>query len=451
MKPDENITQLVRLLVERQQAPPGTVSRGGPQVILFLGRSCADAAGVPDMLAMARQVMRDPDLAAMYADRNLQDDEQLAIAFAEYLAEMTGAQRMRMLQSFYERIPVPAFYQDLALLVKGGYFRHILTTSIDTLLEQALNGAGLWVDKDYQVISLGLKEERKTYGRPGEMSSDRITLVKLHGDLAQNQAAITKEEIADALEPQRYFVKGELSGDLVVVGYEFESQPLNRWLSWVPGDAWWVSEDRPEGDEIAAIESRRNIQYITGQAARPENFFGQLLYLLWRVVAPSEEGVLPAEREAYEETEGFEEDYSDEEYIRSQLHRTKAMLANLEQSAGPDQRNVAWTNQIQYQRQRAADLEDQLRGLESSREHLLDLLQHIDKTVREKADDPNLSTYLKNQVKSVVKEYQRQEPNQVIVSAAIGATLVMAERMGVDKEVLNELSKFAPTAWGRRA
>ena len=455
MKPSEPLTQLVKQLLERRSG------QGGRPFILFLGRECADAAGVPDTLTMARQVLSDPDLKQIYDERDLQDDEQILEAFMDFLGEMTSSQRLRMLQSFYSRLPVPAFYQDLALLVKAGFFRHILTTSVDTLLEQALNGAGLWPEKDYQVISLGLQTDRDQAinKRAPYSHSDldgMITIVKLHGDLAQNQVAITREEIADALEPQRYFVKGELAGDLVAVGYEFESQPLNRWLSWVPGDIWWVSEAMPSGNDFESIEERRRVQFITGASALPDAFFSQLVYMLWRAPAGSAEngGVVDAAR-LYEE-EGdwesfFKDDYSDSEYIQTQLRRSQATLLSLEQAATPDQRNSqSWQSQIEYQRKRITELEDQLRSLEDNRSQVLDLMQSVSKAARKSADDPNLAAFLKAQMRSVQREYEREQPNQAIVSAAIGATLTLAERLEVDKNILDNLAKFAPSAWGRR-
>jgi hypothetical protein len=449
VKPAENLTQLVRMLVERRSG------YGGAPLILFLGRSCAAAAGVPDTLSIARQVISDPDLKQMYSECDLADDNQVLEVFTDFLADLTASQRLRMLQSFYARLAVPSFYQDLALLIQAGYFRHILTTSIDTLLEQALNGAGLWPEKDYQVIGLGMSSEKKPTNSARSAPDERITIVKLHGDLAQSQVAITREEIAGALEPQRYFIKGELAGDLVVVGYEFESQPLNRWLSWVPGDAWWVSEEMPGGEEIAAIEETRRIFHITGDAARPENFFGQLVYLLWHtpLFLQEKEAVVEAasEYDKEEDWESFvEEEFSDVEFIQSQLQRSRAMLINLEQTAGPDQRGLSWQSQIEYQRKRITELEDQLRSLEGNRNQVLDLLIKVNKAAGKSASDPNLTTFLRAQLRSVRREYERPEPNQAIVSAAIGATLSLAERLDVDKDTLDSLSKFAPTSWGRR-
>jgi hypothetical protein len=125
-------------------------------------------------------------------------------------------------------------------------------------------------------------------------------------------------------------------------------------------------------------------------------------------------------------------------------------LINLEQTAGPDQRGLSWQSQIEYQRKRITELEDQLRSLEGNRNQVLDLLIKVNKAAGKSASDPNLTTFLRAQLRSVRREYERPEPNQAIVSAAIGATLSLAERLDVDKDTLDSLSKFAPTSWGRR-
>jgi hypothetical protein len=453
MRPNDELTQLAKFLAERKEA------YASGSLILFLGRECADAAGAPDTLEIARQVLQDPDLKAMYGERDLTDDQHLLEAFTDFYGEMTEGQRYRMLQSFYDRIPVPTFYQDLAILIKAGFFRHILTTSIDTLLEQALMGAGLWPEKNYQVISLGQTDKQRPVNRSTPSEVD-ILIVKLHGDLAQRQVAITKEEIADALEPQRMFIKGELSGDLIVVGYEFESEPLNRWLSWVPGDVWWVSEKQPETDQIREIEQRRRVQYITGSVAHPENFFSQLVYLLWRSATAVEKGISeqdwqePGDDDNVEEMEFLEtEDFSDAEFLQSQLRRSQSLLMTLEQTTNPVQRNVSLQAQIDYQRKRVVELEDQLRSLDDNRKRVLSLLKQINLQVRSRVDDAHLVDYLRIQINTIVREYRRDLPNQAIISAAMGATWIFLQRLGedlIDAELMDELSSYAPSALSRR-
>ena len=451
------ITGLARNLLERR-------ARGEQPFILFLGRGCADAAGVPSNLQIAQQLFTDTDLAEQYLDPGdgRVDEESLLHAFNEFIAEMTPGQRYRMLQSFFAGLPVPTFYQDLALLIKAGFFRRIITTNIDTLLEQALNGAGLWGDKDYQVISLS-NPEQSAYWEADLRAQTRIRIVKLHGDLAQQSAFITPEEILAALSPQRAFVKSELAGDLLMVGYEFESQPLNKWLAWTRGNLWWISPEEPEPRLLDQIGVSRSYRSLHGEQAYPESFFGQLAYILLR--RPIKSSLSPEKYQASALEKGLTDvdealadldasEFSDDEYLQDQLWRSRALLQNLEQATTPGERNLQIQAQINYQRRKVTDLEDQLRGLDDTRLRVLDLLQKVQAGVAKLGpDDPNIENFLQSQVRTIRREYRRSQPNQSIISAAISSVVVLVERLGagvVEPATLEELASLAPSSLARR-
>ncbi len=456
-----DIRLLADQVLERQEM--------GRPFILFLGHECAAAAGVPSMYKIARQVFADPDLASLYLhERDLEDRQDALNALGELMDEMTSGQRYRMLQSFYANIPVPSFYQDLALLVRAGYFRHILTTNIDNLLEQALNGAGMAEERDYQVIVPGQKESLPWRQQKTDVSDAPVHIIKLHGDLAQQQVSFTREEISDALEPQRAYIKGELSGDLVMVGYQFESEPLNQWLSWVPGVLWWVSAAAPDEDRMEPILERRRVNWVQGDRARPELFFGHLVWFLPRQPGQAEAPLRPSagQDEAAQPvsrggeaapSKGVAEDYSDVAYLQAQLQRSQALLQTLEQALAPGEKNVPLEMQIEYQRRQVAILEGQLRNLEPYRTRLLELVQRLGQSVQrateQDAVDGDAASYLAGQVQSIEWQYHQEKPNQSIVSAAISAAVVLVERLDVeaiDHQVVEELAAYAPSVLGRR-
>ncbi|MFC1878609.1 SIR2 family protein [Chloroflexota bacterium] len=457
MKPSGDLTDLARQMLERRR------QEFAKPFILFLGQACASAAGVPSNLDIAHLLFSNPDLAAQYLDEiDDPNDDQLMEAYTEFIREMTAGQRYRMLLSFYDSVPVPAFYQDLALLIKAGFFEHILTTNIDTLLEQALNSVGMWQGKDYHVLSLGRSEELP--GRSRSTSSETpLVVIKLHGDLAQQQVAITPDEISDALEPQRAFVKGEISGDMVMVGYNFESEPLISWLSYVPGELWWVNQEPPDDDRMENIEESRTMRYISGEPARPQAFFTQLTYLLFQPQSSQaqysfeEPAWIPAASKGLEDElilsgDLQEIEYSDIEFLQTQLQRGRAVLRNLEQTVVPGERSVQVQSQIEYQRGQVTQLEDQLRNLDDNRQMLIELMSNVQSAVEKSSKDPNTVEFVQTQVNSVVAEYHREQPNQTIVSAAVGATLVLAERLDddvVDAGLVDKLASFAPSAFRR--
>ena len=71
-------------------------------------------------------------------------------------------------------------YKTLAKLIDEGYFRLILTTNFDFMLEKALKETKLILNKDYFVCVIGEGKERILTKKLENESMIRI--VKLHGD-----------------------------------------------------------------------------------------------------------------------------------------------------------------------------------------------------------------------------------------------------------------------------
>ncbi len=153
--------------------------------------------------------------------------KQLVDSFFLLLADLPIAGRYSVLQRFYSKIPVPDFYIEIARLIRDGYFQHVITSGIDDLLEKALASLGV-TSREYQSISLASEEDRISFV-PGDTA--RFLIIKLHGDLQQQKVVVSPEEIEETLGRHRTFVKGELAGNMVMVGYNAESGPVEKWLT----------------------------------------------------------------------------------------------------------------------------------------------------------------------------------------------------------------------------
>jgi hypothetical protein len=451
------------------------------QPVLLLGAGCARAAGVPSLAEMAMQVFAgfidDPAQAAKYLPADYwaalqkqpeeqRDYEPLLHGFFEFMSGLSGMARYNVLKPFYDRIPVPRFYRDLAQLLKEHYFSHVLTTSFDSLLEGALSDLGLTPQRDYEVISLGTDQSRRSMLRSRYDTEAAITLIKLHGDPAQLKVALSPDEIEQVLRAQQYMVKGELSQDMVVVGYAFESEPVNRWLRWTPGDLWWASEEPPGGEQIGALAEKRPIHYIQDSSGRPEEFFGVLLTVLKSMALHRDELEVSAQHEvagadrsrwpqASEEAPPSKipkptaEDL-EKQYVQQQLQSSRAVLSSLElQAATKGGTDLSLKVQIDYQQQQIAQLEARLRELSYSGTDVVELMRRITSSVRRAGGDAGAVSFLAKQANTVKKEYERDDPNQDVVSAAIGATVYLAGRLGpslVDPEAIAKLGSIAPGA-----
>ena len=447
--------------------------------ILFLGVQCARAAGISSIETIARSVINlfDKNVpAAGYAtavkETNL---EELMDTFYKLLEGMTDGMRYRMLQTFYQSIPVPLFYQDLALLIKKHYFSRVLTTNFDTLLEQALNGAGLERDNDYQVLSLGSSSNRAAfYNRNSQETSNPIQIIKLHGDIAQKKGSLTPDEIEEALNSQLMLIKGKLKGDMVMVGYDFESEPIEQWLTKSGSQRdqlWLVNNEPPQLTHVNPADWAQQVITINGEAAKPESFFNQLSLRLLRM--PVLESMSKSLGE-YHETADF--DFANPVGIANRLPinddtllmqdligRIKSRqiaLSSLEQTTNADSRNVQLQAQIDYEKKTIATLEDQLRDLPGNRLRLIQSLEHLVEILLPlgQSDESDIiieqgtNEFLQSQLEAIKIEFNSEQPNHHIISAAVGAAILLAERLSVESDGrivktddVRELISFAPS------
>ena len=465
MIPNEGITEVVGKMVARQnaasaRAPADRYGMDSSQpYVLFLGAACGRAAGVPSIADMARSVFESlieiaPDMFSKYAKKEyLQDDDIVTDKFYQMLEDMSSLERRNLLRSFFEDLPVPLFYQDLARLVHASFFRIILTTNCDTLLEKALSGLGSSAGVPFRTINLGAKQQLSV---DPDIVPDLVTVIKLHGDISQgNRLMITPDEIEQALRCHRSFVKGELAQDMVIVGYEFESPPINDWLWRSRQEIWWASPELPNNEHMGRIMNDREAHFIEGEAAKPELFFGQLALRL--LTLPSSDKTRPSDVSEisipYSQPISVEALVSDPDmlrplYIADQLERAKEQLNRLESDIAADRSNAQLQAQIAYQRTEVATLEDELRTLSPNRPRLTEAVDRIVQAVHRATLDPNTQAYLDTQAQLIRDETSRSNPNQDILSAAISATLVVSERLGekvISQELVRNLSAFAPS------
>lgn len=110
---------------------------------------------------------------------------------------ITSADRANLLRSYFEptteekeenlKVPTPA-HKCIAILVKYGYIRIILTTNFDRLLEKALSEEG--------ITPTVISTEDEIKGAMPFVHNDR-TIIKLHGDYMDTRIKNTPEELAE--------------------------------------------------------------------------------------------------------------------------------------------------------------------------------------------------------------------------------------------------------------
>ena len=480
---NSELDRLTKRMMQRQKVSTDDPSYSDAQpYILFLGAGCSRAAGVPSIEQIAETELSHPDLASVdpSAPRyDANDKAGLLKNFYKWLETKSPGHVFRLFQAHYANTPVPLFYQDLALLIKNNFFNRILTTNFDTLLEQALSGAGLVAEVDYEVTSFGLASRSNESRRArrstesDEWSPDRprepVSIVKLHGDLAAGELMVTPGQIEDMLKSKRYAAKEELRGDLIMVGYQFESPKLTDWLrSYRKRELWWVAEQQDGHDEVE--DWGEDVQYIHGEMGKPNAFFSQLSLRLLRLPVLSstpppvatESGESSLGMVGLSELEAVPAEPDEQivlDDLRGQIRRVQASLSSLEQKASPDERPTNLQVQINYQKQQLMSLEDQLRSLSSSWPQLLELLKNMGnhlQTAKTEGEIERISAstidFFRNQCEIVAQEYASNTPNQQIISAAVAGAAILAERLSVElgpevikPEDVRGLASFVPT------
>ena len=394
---------------------------------LFLGVGCAHAAGVPSTAKMARKTF---ERVGRYDPARVRDllpnwpaasDEQVTDAFMAYLARHDRVERYKVLEPFYRSVPIPQFYRDLTDLVVAGYVTDILTTNVDTLLEQALDAAGLRRGHDYTVAVVGSPAEPTPSTR---VLPFKLQVVKLYGDIGQSVLP-EPEAIEAALQEGRKLFKKQMAYDLIVVGHDLSDtpQPIDTWLARRSGgELWWV-DPSPQRDRIEALAGDKDVVLIQGEdRATPNGFFGRLSLHLIRLPALDAADALEGRDEA-----DLSEDELETEFVKGQLLKSRAVTYSLQAQRIPGVEDPLVGTQLAYEQSLQADLEIKLRTAQPPPPELLtQAVSVLDRLVAEASGaTPSVKTsvvsFLDTQARAVADEVAAPDPDPGVIAGAVAA------------------------------
>lgn len=442
----------------------------GEPYTLFLGSGCARAAGVPDLSEIAMQffteeLANEKSWAGDYMSSSILEEirhdpiggrDILINSFYRMISKLSPPVRYSILQQYYGKIPVPEFYLQLARMIKDGYFAHIVTTSIDNLLENALAKVGIGRN-EYDLISLA-SEESRLQSFP-ESNDKKFLIVKLHGDLEEQTVVITPQEIEETLHLHRRFVQGEMAGSMLMVGYNSESGPIETWLTWTSGPLWWVNPEIPGYERRERIEQTRMVVYITGSAARPYAFFDSLSSLLnileldWvdpdqdpysYLLKESELPDDPTPMAGTLESAKPAAPVGKEEQLQDQIQQSYAVLSDLEiENLATGEDNEKVQENLERKKEEIVELENQLRELTYSQHVVVELLKQVSEAAAQNSTDAGSVVFFETQNELLDDEYQRSQPSQDVIAATISAVTIMARLLGhnvIDEHLLDKLA-----------
>lgn len=137
--------------------------------------------------------------------------------------------------------------------------------------------------------------------------------------------------------------------------------------------------------------------------------------------------------------------------LQDLLAQSREILARLQQQKlVRGESDLQLRVQIAYQRDQITRLERQLLLL---KEPVVALMRAVETAVGTADTEPEVQSFVQSLLSAVESEYGRPEPNQDVLSAAISATVLLAQRLGkkvVDPLLVRELTAFIPGAESRR-
>jgi len=166
--------------------------------------------------------------------------------------------------------PPSAGYQGLADLVTAGYFRIILTTNWEQLLQDALYSSGLR-GKEFQVV-IPCVLTREALKQALKAPNPPIKIVKLHGDLECRAFAWLDAEKEKYTAKVAGSLAQFLKQDIVIVGCSLQDHSILSRLAKGSASLWHVS---PHGldQTVATVLQGRDLHEIMGELGEFDVFF----------------------------------------------------------------------------------------------------------------------------------------------------------------------------------
>lgn len=200
--------------------------------------------------------------------------------FRRYMHELGPHDRLHALAPLLQGSQHRSGYRALARLIRERYFSTILTTNIDSTLEDALIEEGL-SPQSFQVFIPDRDTDEYIVQALNEQSG-RMRIIKLHGSLREGVIAVTFPDFFELRPALLESVQRLLNQDSLIVGAMEGEDDISRALTRSGrGSVYYVLPHAPaSGDSVVKlIEARGNAPetyLITGQYGDFDRFFTAL-------------------------------------------------------------------------------------------------------------------------------------------------------------------------------
>ena len=286
-------TQMLRLKKNTGTAP----------YVLVLG---ADAAPI-SLERLEYNVLQDDGLTEQEI-RSYSEDERTD-AFKEVWSGLGLDIRFAILDEAFDQAQADPFYarklegyRGLARLCKEGYFDVVLTTNVDTLMEDALINIKM-MPREWQVFVNG-REDLDKIVQGLKFPTPRLKIVKLHGDLFARVFAFSHDEVFQFSTQIEALLREYLSRSVLIVGNSMRDQDINRCIQATGNALYYVNERRPLLGTVIydAVRVRKGV-VVSGEEAEFGRFFAALSRELLGGDQPEEVGLETLEKVGFDATQ----------------------------------------------------------------------------------------------------------------------------------------------------
>ena len=258
-----NIETLAKLMQARKE-------EGEEPFVLVLGAGASLSSGSPGMDEIIARIQE-----ASGRDRRALSKEEIKTEFYRLLDNLTADERYHLFKDLFEKARPSVGYLKLAELAKESYFKYILTTNYDWLLEDAFREARMTVNRGYAVFVVE-KDEESQILRQLRFPRPSVKVLKLHGDLSARIFKFTPKEIFEFPKKLEKTITDLLSRDFIIVGHSMRDPDLDRCIRREGGAIWYVNPESPSDSYIRQTMEVRESWYINKQFGRFDDFFIKL-------------------------------------------------------------------------------------------------------------------------------------------------------------------------------
>ncbi len=264
--------------------------------VLFLGAGASISSGCASMIEIMdstlkqrapkeyegwqRQINKATDINPHYGELAKKEiDASKREKFFEIWITLDINTRYSILRThLWENKQLSDGYLNLAHLIKSGYFKTILTTNLDNLLERALRNVGL-IDPDNFIVLTNGKDKPDVIREQLDSSHVPIKIIKLHGSIETPMSyAFTPDEIFEFESILKPSLTHIINQSLIIIGHSMQDRDIDNIFEEDGKEIHFVKPSKLEiGSRIDSIlKVRRQGSIIDGDDGKFDIFFRDL-------------------------------------------------------------------------------------------------------------------------------------------------------------------------------